>query len=101
VPAAHACREEVQHATPDLVICARVMGDAISDAWYRCPRCGRWSCRSVRESITTGEHEAWHGPLTDETSAPRRALISQCGTPSDERCPCAAHRAYFGPSLDP
>lgn len=81
-------------------ISGSIMGDEYTDVYYLCPSCRAFTVAHWRDNFTGTESMYASGPLEEEQGMERVALIRRCSEPWDKKCRCAAHRAYFGDSLD-
>jgi hypothetical protein len=81
-------------------ITGSINGDAWCDVFYRCDGCGVYTIVEVHEPFLGDAHETMRGPITAREGDASVAVIGGCTTPWDKSCRCAAHRAYFGDTLD-
>jgi hypothetical protein len=77
-----------------------IMGDEQIDTYFLCPSCGVYTVEVCDDRFCGEETVTRRGPLSKKAGDARVALIQRCPEPWDKKCRCAAHREYFGESLD-
>lgn len=82
------------------VISGSIMGDECTDSYLWCTDCGVYTVESYYEPFLGEDEVSYRGPVSKENGDGFVALIHQCSCPWDKKCRCAAHREYFGDSLD-
>ncbi len=89
-------------AKEDLVasMSGSILGDECSECYYLCPVCQVYTKVTWWETFCGPETGSRSDPIPKEEGDRRVGLIRQCSEPWDKKCRCAAHRAYFGDSLD-
>lgn len=81
-------------------IACGLLGDERVDTLYRCARCGQYTVEAYLDVFCGEGSASLEGPFTREQGEARAAIIARCETPWDKTCRCAAHREYYGDSLD-
>ena len=94
------CQRTFQEADCMAAISGSVMGDELTDAYFLCPVCGRYTVASWHDNFTGTETLRLVGPETKPEGDARVALIKKCLRPWDKKCRCEAHRCYFNDTLD-
>ena len=85
---------------PLACISGSVMGDEYTDAYYFCDACDVYTVVGYRDRFGGEETSGTRTPVSKEEGDKKLALIRECSDPSEKRCRCASHRAYFGSWLD-
>ena len=85
---------------PVAAISGSIMGDEDTDSYYFCEDCGVYTVEVYHDRFLGEGEISIRGPLSKEDGDARVRLIRECIDPWDKKCRCAAHRAYFGDSLD-
>lgn len=77
-----------------------IMGDGYTESWFLCGACDAYTVEVYRDRFLGEGTSSLRGPVARAEGDAQVRLIRQCAEPWDERCRCAAHRAYFGGALD-
>lgn len=85
---------------PDASISGGIMGDEYTESWFRCGRCDVYTVEIYRDRFDGEGSSSLRGPVPAAEGDAQVRLVRGCPEPWDKRCRCAAHRAYFGDSLD-
>jgi len=81
-------------------ICGSIMGDETIETFYYCEACGVYSVEVYRDRFLGEDEVRARGPVPKAEGDAAVELIKQCAEPWNKKCRCAAHRSYFGSSLD-
>jgi len=85
---------------PVASISGSIMGDECIESYYFCKVCGVYTVEVYWDCFLGDEEVSIRGPVSKEEGDKKIRLIGECPEPWDKKCRCAAHRAYFGDSLD-
>lgn len=81
-------------------ISGSVMGDEYTESYFYCGGCGVYTVEVCHDRFLGEEELFARGPVPKAEGDAQVLRIRECGEPWDKKCRCAAHRAYFGDSLD-
>jgi len=99
-PACAKCNKHFALEDRVALISGRLMGDECTDSFYWCADCQVYTIRLYRDSFTGIESARDSAPIPKDEGDRRLRLIRGCAEPTDDRCRCEHHRAYFGGWLD-
>lgn len=92
------CGQEIQK--PVASISGSVMGDEDIDTYYFCDTCQVYTVEAYHDRFSGEESTNMRGPVSKQEGDEAIATIKKCSDPMEKKCRCAAHRDYFGSSLD-
>lgn len=81
-------------------ISGSIMGDECVETYYFCKNYAVYMVEVYWDCFTGDEEVSIRGPISKEDGDKKVKLIGECSESWDKKCCCAAHRAYFGDSLD-
>ena len=81
-------------------ICGGIMGDEYIESWYLCRECDAYTVEIYHDRFLGEDDISLRGPVGRSEGDAKIAIIRRCPDPSDKKCRCEAHRAYFGRWLD-
>ena len=76
------------------------MGDEYIESYFFCDDCKIYTVEIYHDRFLGEESVFFRGPVSKEDGDAQVAIIKRCDSPWDKKCRCAAHREYFGNSLD-
>jgi hypothetical protein len=76
------------------------MGDEYIESFFFCDSCRVYTVEIYHDRFMGEEHIFFRGPVSQRDGDAQVAIIRRCDRPWDKKCRCAAHREYFGDSLD-
>ncbi len=94
------CGKELGKEERAASISGSIMGDEYTDSLFLCGVCQVYTVAMWREPLNAEETRHLSGPISKADGDARVKLIEGCAKPWDKRCRCAAHREYFGNTLD-
>jgi len=97
------CKAEFQKEGESRMVASisgSIQGDECIESYFFCKNCGVYTVEVYWDMFSGDEKASVYGPVSKEEGDVKVELIRQCSRPWDKKCRCAAHRDYFGDSLD-
>ena len=97
------CKAEFQKEGESRMVASisgSIQGDECIESYFYCKNCGSYTVEVYWDMFSGDEKASVYGPVSKEEGDVKVELIRQCSRPWDKKCRCAAHRDYFGDSLD-